>query len=1109
MPQETPATDKKETKAKKPFYKRPRFWVISFLVVLSLPLLAVAGVYFALKSSLVESYIWPKVQPIIAEQTGFQVELSQIRIDLLKSISLKGIQVSQVSNPSAHSCDGFSLSLEEVELNFSALELLSNHLQVNKLALNDLQATGCLLLDLDEEKVTQLEEANEELDLAALTAEITNLLENPPISITLDELALNNFKIDLQVKERQQQLSAAWQGEFDFSAQAVWQGNGIKGRLASQLVSLAPLTTQINQQPTQLDFTSQPSLDLDLAFQLSKHNDAWQFKLSPAQINFDLLATQLNLAQAEENIQLSLANYRFNLASQINLSDIEQEALEEALDLELQLSQQLTDLDLQLNKDHYQFQQLHLLLTSQKQAQAALAQLELNLAEFASDFSFAPIQFQQRLTLEIPFDLSHLTLYAASQLNEINLLEVSLTANNQPRLLSLEPQVALNLPQQLASLLTEPSLKDLPGDLQLEITGNTRINHDSDHLLSADLAELTGFVEQSLNLKLSQKAPTTDLKILQPLEMQLQASSSFPESHPDLRLQLSSQAIQHPPLLKPLPFNLEVASQVDADLKALKTQLDLAVNHQPLVKLDLAAADQPQLFKLNGFLDLSLSPSLASYLADLKPLAEFGQLLVNQQFQLAVNHPEADLLTLAATEVDLTSLKANLKHGLAVEQTPAKNAPVNLKKPFKLQQTLNWQAKAFELNGNYQFAALELPEMLAAEDLNLSLELKATSGLAPDSVNWLFSTQAKQLTWLEETPPLELSQLLPLKSQGSLSFNSASETLTLHQFSLELKEWFKQELTGEVQLANLDKPSLQIQGKTQLSPTSQLIPNLDLTTSGSLTAPWQLLLNEGEQLSLQAQLAFNNFSLALNDLKLESLEGAIEINEELKLSPDAKLSFFYLLKPEAFERVDFNQIEPYLAGNQGFSFKKLQVGDLAVGPLQARFKVRQNLIELPQFSLQLLAGNLAGRFYLDTTPKAWRLGLLSRISQLDLRLLLPKRATSDYAPISARTALEFDFNRRLLAGRIDITDITRSQLLQLLELVDPNYLDPQINNVRSALRLAHPQWISVVMQNGLMDLTFGLSLFSDPLRAHGLPLSPIIERFGEEALLLPNQLPLE
>ncbi len=269
------------------------------------------------------------------------------------------------------------------------------------------------------------------------------------------------------------------------------------------------------------------------------------------------------------------------------------------------------------------------------------------------------------------------------------------------------------------------------------------------------------------------------------------------------------------------------------------------------------------------------------------------------------------------------------------------------------------------------------------------------------------------------------------------------------------------------------------------------------------------MLNEGEQLSLQAQLEFNNFSLAQKDLSLEGLQGTLAINEELRLSPENKLSFFYLLESEAFERVDFNQIEPYLAGKKGFTFTKLKVRDLEVGPLQAMFNIKQNLIELPQFSLQLFAGNLAGHFYLDVTPKAWRLGLLSRISQLDLRLLLPKQATSDYTPISLRTALEFDFNQRLLAGRMDISDITRSQLLQLLELVDPEHLDPQINTVRSALRLAHPQWISAVMQNGLMDLTFSLSLFDEPLRAHGLPLSPIIERFGEEALLLPDQLPLE
>ena len=1115
MTQQAPVTtDKKAIKPQRLFFKRPHFWLISFLVLLSLPLLAVAGVYFVLKSSLVETYIWPRLQPIIAEETGFQVELSQLRIDLLNSIYLKDIQVSQISetakgaSSSSANCEGFNLTLAEVELDFNAFALLSNHLQVNQLILNNLEATGCLLVDLNAEKLK--EQASEPLELTSLLKEVTVLLDNPPLSFNLEKLALNNFKIDVQVKERQQLLFAAWQGKFNFSGEAYLHDNGINTKLTSQLVSLAPLQASINQQPALiLDLTTQPSLSLDLLIELTKEQNTWQFKLAPAQLDFSLENTLFNLEQPENVVSLDLSKYQLKLASEISLPNLRQAALHKALNVNLALEQQLTALNLRINKDNYQFESLTLGLTSHNQADKVLADIQLNLQQLASDFSFQPINFKQTLNLEVPYDLSSLQVQATSLLNTINLAEFSLLANNQPRQLNLEPQLYLNLPNQLASILTEPSLKELPGDLQLNLTAKTRLNHDAENLLTADFEKLTGFVEQSLDLSLSQSSPTTELVIQQPLFIKLQASSAFPELQPEMRLSLTSEALQHSPLLKPLPFHLEIASQVEAGFKALKAQLALQVDNQPLAKLDLQATDKLQQLNLNGLLNLSLNPSLANYLADLQPVADLGPLLIDQQFQLQLNHPEADLMTLAKADLDLHSLEAHLKHGLQLEQIPAKNAPVRLEKPFKLQQTLNWRAKEFSLAGNYQLAALQLPQMLNADDLNFNLEITATSGLAPETLSWAFTSKAKSLTWLEETPALELSQLLPLHSQGKIQFNPKSEQLSLHQVSLQLGEGFKQELTGEVQLANLDKPSLQLNGTTQLSPTSQLIPNLDLTTSGSLTAPWQIILNEGEQLSLQAQLEFNDFSLALEDINLQGLQGALAINEELKLSSDKKLSFFYLLTPEAFERVDFNQIEPYLAGNKGFSFEKLQVGDLAVGPLQARFKVNQNLIELPQFSLQLLAGDLAGRFYLDITPNAWRLGLLSRISQLDLRLLLPKRATSDYAPISARTALEFDFNRRLLAGRMDITDITRSQLLQLLELVDPEYLDPQINNVRSALRLAHPQWISAVMQNGLMDLTFGLSLFSEPLRAHGLPLSPIIERFGEEALLLPNQLPLE
>ncbi len=1142
MSQDTPApASVTAAPVKKAFFKRPRFWLISFAILLLLPFVLIAGVYFALKSSLLETYIWPKLQPIIAEQTGFQVELKQIRIDLLRSVHLKGIQVSQIpdsANTNASTpinCEGFNLTLGEVDFDFSALDILDKHLQVNKLALTDFNATGCLLLDLDAETAEVLEEASTEaLDLPALIAQVTQLLDEPPITLNLNELSLNNFTLDVQVKERQQQLQAAWQGEFNFFAKAAWQGNGIVAELNTQLTSASPLEVEINQAPAlQLNLTTQPNFNFNLLTELTKNalveqKNTWQFKLAPAKMQFSLANTLLNLQQPEQAINLNLPSYNLDLTSEINLPDLSAGTLE----VNLQLEQQLTNLNLALNEQTFKLAQLNLTLNSHNQpdnqpdqnsANLAeltnlgnlLANLHLSIQQLDTPFSFKPIDVEQGLKISLPQNLSSLELNATSQVNQLKLAELNLLLNNQPRKLSLQPKLLLNLPASLASIFTEPSLKELPGDLKLELTANTQLNHSADNLLEADFKQLSGFVEQTLDLTISQQAPTTDLKIVQPLLIKLQASSAFPELQPELRLSLSSAALQHPPLLQPLPFQLDLATQLDKGFKALKLQLELLLDHQPLAKLDLEATDKPQELNLTGLLDLSLSPNLEKFLADLQPLTEFGQLTIGQQFQLQLNHPESDVLALAASDLDLHQLQAQLKHGLQLQQIPAKNAAIRLTKPLKLTQTLNWRAAEVSLKGDYNFAGLTVPDVLSAEDLTINLEVTAASGLAPEQVSWTLTSNAKQLTLqeelqlFEEPQALEVSQLLPLHTKGAINFNASSEVLTIEQFSLQLNDWFKQQMHGEIQLANLDKPSLQITGNTYVAPQNHLAPFLDLTTSGSLSLPWQIILNDREQLSLQAKLEFNDFSLAQGDLSLEGLAGTIAINEELHLSADDKLGFFYLLKSEAFQRVDFNQIEPYLAGNKGFTLAKLKSGDIEVGPLQARFNIRQNLVELSQFSLQLLAGDLAGQFYLDLTPKAWRLGLLSRITNLDLRLLLPKQATSDYAPISARTAIEFDFNQRLLAGRIDITDITRSQLLQLLELVDPEHLDAQINTVRSALRLAHPQWISVVMQNGLMDLTFSLSLFSEPLRAHGLPLSPIIERFGEEALLLPDQLPLE
>ena len=221
-------------------------------------------------------------------------------------------------------------------------------------------------------------------------------------------------------------------------------------------------------------------------------------------------------------------------------------------------------------------------------------------------------------------------------------------------------------------------------------------------------------------------------------------------------------------------------------------------------------------------------------------------------------------------------------------------------------------------------------------------------------------------------------------------------------------------------------------------------------------------------------------------------------------------SFSYLLTPETFQRVDFSRVAPHLARRDGLVIQEFAWRDLTFGPLQATLPLQQNLLRIQSFSLHALDGVWSGEFYLDLNPEGWRLGLLSRVSQVDLRPLLPTTlAGTEAAPINARVAVEFDFTRRLLEGRIDLTEVTRVQFLQLMDLIDPDQRDAQMATLRSALRIAQPEWVTAQMQDGMLELSVSLARLSAPLRVRGLPLSPIIERFAAELVALPQTLPME
>ncbi|SFV74847.1 hypothetical protein MNB_SM-3-191 [hydrothermal vent metagenome] len=253
---------------------------------------------------------------------------------------------------------------------------------------------------------------------------------------------------------------------------------------------------------------------------------------------------------------------------------------------------------------------------------------------------------------------------------------------------------------------------------------------------------------------------------------------------------------------------------------------------------------------------------------------------------------------------------------------------------------------------------------------------------------------------------------------------------------------------------------------------------------------------------------FHHLSVYGKDFSLKDINGKITLNEEMNIYKDGNVSFNYLLKTNPFQRVDFSRIEPYLTTQEKLSIQKIKVKNITAGPLQAVVPIEQNVIRLQQFDMKLFGGNVAGQLYLDTTPKDWKFGVLMRVSRVDLRELLQDKNKFKASLVSARVALEFSFAKRLLQGQIDITKISQSQLLQLLEIMDPQHKEAQLNKVRELLRYAYPKAVSIDMESGLLNLSISLSVLDNPIVIRGLPLSPLIERFSFDALQKIDKLPL-
>jgi len=1052
--------------------------IVSTLLVAAL--FSVLSSYLLLRAPLVYQTLLPQIKPLLEEKGIRLDQLISLEIDLLRGIKLSGLKFHWQQNQSQWA----TVKLAEFELRYSLAELLKKRLVVETVRLKQLDLEAKFILPAQtQEADTKPMDWQQQLRLLPLPLQIKNtVIEESHLNLLLQqagEKLLIDTGLDYQAQLQFQGSDIDSQQQLNLTALKMERVSDSGQQLLSDTDLALQLMLNIN------DFQQQPkghfSADLNFNSDQLQHKTAKRELALQPQLQWKLKGVLDDLRQPLETLSL-----QFEQQALIKQVHFRQRTEESEAWQTMQVAEQKIEL-----KGKYQQGQLQL--------QADSSQKELKVPQLKQ-----PLNSRQVMSFSTDRELKTPQLKADLFLQQQPLLSLNLNAKNEKGRLILTPDIILYARQNLLAYSDLAKPLHQFGGQKIELHGEMSVSHQQQNIQSADLKQwmqwLAELSAQTTLTQLSKPQQKNSPIYKQPIQLALSLNK---KSDYQIEWQLKAPNLKLAELKRPIALEWSNSSQLHWPLQQSTLVGELKIDQKPAFNYQIELDDRVKKAQINSVLDLKLNPRWQRYHPLLKQLDQLGRTDLNWSWQATLKHDKQSLLSLLQSDPLQSEVK--LKSTLIAQQKSA-GTLLQLSQPLKLKQQLNWSGRGFELANQLSGAQVSVSKLFQAKKVALQLQVAMDDPLLPKKVRLKVDADAQSLIFEQGFETAQLLFPLHLSAKG----RQTDKELELTDFNIDLsKKLVELELS-----ANFDPQSNsgQVSGLLQ----SQLRPNLlqqpALSGSGKVSLPWQLTLEEGQRASLEAEMQFNDFALSLEQMALDNINGSLKIAEELQLNDDNSIGFRYLLHVDPFQRVDYSRVQPQLLSRQNLSIERLQQDRYQAGPLHASLGLEQNLLRLQQFDLALYGGFITGQFYLDATPGGWKVGLLSRLSQVNLQPLLAENSAyknSSQAPISARTALEFDLQRRLLEGRIDISDISREQLLQLLELFDPNYEDEQLAKIRAALQVAYPEWLALKMQKGLLDLELSLSLIPGTLRVQNLPLSPILHRFAGAALDKIEALPLQ
>ncbi|HUB07627.1 MAG TPA: hypothetical protein VMB50_11525 [Myxococcales bacterium] len=218
-----------------------------------------------------------------------------------------------------------------------------------------------------------------------------------------------------------------------------------------------------------------------------------------------------------------------------------------------------------------------------------------------------------------------------------------------------------------------------------------------------------------------------------------------------------------------------------------------------------------------------------------------------------------------------------------------------------------------------------------------------------------------------------------------------------------------------------------------------------------------------------------------------SIDGEIPAAVDLSFA-GGTLRFLHDAQANPYSLLRFADQHPLLSNSGFLSIASLSTPQIAIAPLFGNLAIQRNELSLSQLDLGVRGGHVSGQCLLD-----WR----GEDSILQARVRASGVLSSHGEPFDGSAALVASLRDRSIDGHAEIVRIGRRHLLDLLDLQDPQRVDPAINRIRRALALGYPDRVRLLFDHGFASVLvtlggLGRLVRIDELR--GIPVEPIVDQ---------------